>query len=171
MKKQDKKQPVKSKIPEVTSAQLLPASDFQKKLRLTAALVCAVIAFALYANTLGHNYTVDDGTVISNNKITKKGISAIPEIFTSSYRAGFWDRKEGLYRPLSVAMFAIEYEIAPENPAPGHWVNVILYALTAFLLMMTLASVFSEFSILFAFTATLLFVIHPLHTEVVANKK
>lgn len=134
-------------------------------------LICALFAFILYANTLGHDFTVDDGTVISNNKITKKGITAIPEIFTSSYRAGFWDRKEGMYRPLSVSMFAIEYEIAPENPALGHWINVILYALTAFLLMITLASVFKEYSLLFPLTATLLFVSHPIHTEVIANIK
>lgn len=134
-------------------------------------LICALFAFILYANTLGHDFTVDDGTVISNNKITKKGITAIPEIFTSSYRAGFWDRKEGLYRPLSVAMFAIEYEIAPENPALGHWINVILYALTAFLLMITLASVFKEYSLLFPLTATLLFIAHPIHTEVISNIK
>lgn len=136
-----------------------------------AAWICAAFAFLLYANTLGHDYTVDDGTVISNNTITKKGISAIPEIFSTSYRAGFWQRSEGLYRPLSVAMFAIEWELAPENPVPGHWINVILYALTAFLLLLTLAAVFKDYSILFPFFATLLFVAHPIHTEVVANIK
>jgi tetratricopeptide (TPR) repeat protein len=145
-----------------------PAS--QKTVRL-AAILCALLAFVLYANTLGHDYTVDDGTVISNNTITKKGISALPEIFTTAYRAGFWDRNEGLYRPLSVAMFAIEWELAPENPALGHWINVILYSLTAFMLLLTLAAVFREYSLLFPLTATLLFVVHPVHTEVVANIK
>ncbi len=143
----------------------------QNRLVTLAAVICAIIAFALYANTLGHEYTVDDGTVISNNTITKKGVSAIPEIFTSAYRAGFWDRNEGLYRPLSVAMFAVEWEFWPENPAPGHWINVLLYALTAFLLMITLSRMFSKYSLLFPFTVTLLFVIHPIHTEVVANIK
>jgi len=136
-----------------------------------SAIICALFAFALYANTLSHDYTVDDGTVISNNKITKKGISAIPEIFSTSYRAGFWERQEGLYRPLSVAMFAIEWELAPENPSPGHWINVILYALTAFLMMMTLSNIFKNYSPLLPLLATLLFVVHPLHTEVVANIK
>src|SRR5688572_30865975 len=136
-----------------------------------SAIICALFAFALYANTLSHDYTVDDGTVISNNKITKKGISAIPEIFSTSYRAGFWERQEGLYRPLSVAMFAIEWELAPENPSPGHWINVILYALTAFLMMMTLSNIFKNYSPLLPLLATLLFVVHPIHTEVVANIK
>ena len=68
-----------------------------------------VFSFLLYANTINHDFTVDDGTVIANNSFTKKGIDGIKDIFTNAYRAGFWDRKEGLYRPLSVAMFAVEY--------------------------------------------------------------
>lgn len=134
-------------------------------------LCCAIFAFLLYANTLGHDYTVDDGTVIANNKITKKGIAAIPEIFTTSYRAGFWDRNEGLYRPLSVAMFAAEWQLSPENPAPGHWINVILFALTIFILFQLLATIFKEQSVLIPLFATLLFAVHPIHTEVVANIK
>jgi hypothetical protein len=58
--------------------------------------VLAIAAFLLYANTLGHDYTVDDTTVIKNNKFTTQGIAGLDEIFSSSYRAGFWDRKEGL---------------------------------------------------------------------------
>jgi tetratricopeptide (TPR) repeat protein len=142
----------------------------KKTLRIIA-LCCAMLAFLLYANTLGHEYTVDDGTVIENNKITKKGISAIPEIFSTSYRKGFWDRNEGLYRPLSVAMFAIEWELVPKNPWPGHLMNVILFALTVYLLFMLLASIFKEYSLFVPMFAAVLFAIHPIHTEVVANIK
>ncbi len=134
-------------------------------------LICAILAFLLYANTLGHDYTVDDGTVIQNNKITKKGISALPEIFTSSYRAGYWDRKEGLYRPLSVAMFAVEYEIAPGKPWLGHVVNVLLYILTAWFLFHFLRKLLRNQHPVIPFIITLLYIAHPLHTEVVANIK
>ncbi len=133
-------------------------------------LLLAAIAFLLYANTLNHDYTVDDGTVMQNNKIVKKGISAIPEIFTTAYRKGFWDRNESLYRPLSVAMFAVEWQIAPENPAIGHWINVLLYALTAWVLFLFLTNLLKD-DWLFAFIATLIYVVHPIHTEVVANIK
>lgn len=134
-------------------------------------LLLAALALLLYANTIGHGYTVDDGTVISNNTITKKGISAIPEIFSTPYRAGFWDRDEGMYRPLSVAMFAIEYSLAPENPLPGHLINILLYALTVWLLFMMLARLFPDDNWFTPFLITLIFTIHPLHTEVVANIK
>lgn len=125
----------------------------------------------LYINTLFHEYTVDDGTVIKNNKITTKGISALPEIFTSSYRAGFWERKEGLYRPLSVAMFAIEWQLAPDQPWLGHLINILLYALTAFMLMKLMLLLFNKKDKVIPFIITMLFIAHPVHTEVVANIK
>jgi protein O-mannosyl-transferase len=171
-KKNRKKPPAdRVRISENKPAGTNPVATVPQNLVRVAALICAILAFLLYANTLGHDYTVDDGTVISNNKITKKGAEAIPEIFSSAYRAGFWDRNEGLYRPLSVAMFALEWEIAPDNPALGHWINVILFSLSAAILLITLSRIFHGYSIAFPLLVSLLFVTHPVHTEVVSNIK
>ncbi len=134
-------------------------------------IIIAVFSFALYANTLNHNYAVDDGTVMQNNKIVKKGISAIPEIFTTRYRAGFWERKENLYRPLSLVMFAIEWQLSPEKPFLGHLVNVLLYAFTGILLFITMTKLLPQKNLLIPLLTTLLFIAHPVHTEVVANIK
>jgi len=161
-----KKATVAMQVNQVKTQSGIKLSQLKKYL----GLLLAAIAFLLYANTLNHDYTVDDGTVMQNNKIVKKGISAIPEIFTTAYRKGFWDRNESLYRPLSVAMFAVEWQIAPENPAIGHWVNVLLYALTAGVLFLFLTNLLKD-DWLFAFIATLIYVVHPIHTEVVANIK
>ncbi|MEO6167213.1 MAG: hypothetical protein ABIO98_06820 [Chitinophagales bacterium] len=90
-------------------------------------IICGVCAFLLYANTLTHQYVLDDETAILKNSYTQEGISALPKIFSSPYRAGFDDRNDGLYRPLSIALFAIEWQIAPGNPHLGHWVHVLLY--------------------------------------------
>jgi tetratricopeptide (TPR) repeat protein len=154
--------PVKSKEPDASSL---------KRLRVGLGLICALIALLLYVNTLGHDYAVDDGTVIKNNKLTVKGISSIPEIFTSAYRKGFWERKEGVYRPLSVVMFAIEYEIAPDKPFLGHLVNLLLYGFTGWILFQTLCLFFAGRNYIIPFFITLLFIAHPVHTEVVANIK
>ena len=81
-------------------------------------LIAAAVAFAVYANTLGHGYTVDDDTVMSKNRITKGGLDSLGTVFTTAYRAGFWERDDNLYRPLSVAMFAVEWHLFPENLAP-----------------------------------------------------
>jgi tetratricopeptide (TPR) repeat protein len=134
-------------------------------------LICVVIAFLVYANTIGHGYTVDDATVIAKNEITQKGVGALGEIFTTPYRAGFWDRDEGLYRPLSVAMFAIEHDLWPEEPMPGHVINILLFVLTTALVFITVRKLFPGDDILLPFITALLFAIHPIHTEVVANIK
>lgn len=150
---------------------LLLQQSSLKKLSMMMAILCAVIGFFLYANTLGHSYTVDDDTVMMKNKIVTKGITAIPEILTTPYRKGFWDRQEAMYRPLSLVMFAVEWQLSPEKPFLGHLVNVLLYALTGFVLFGMLRKILISFNILIPFFATLLFMVHPLHTEVVANIK
>lgn len=137
----------------------------------TMLIICAACAFLLYINTVTHEYTVDDGTVMENNKIVKKGPSAIGEIFTTSYRKGFWDRSESLYRPMSVAMFAIEWGIAPKNPLPGHIINILLFVVTAAVLFTLLRTMLHAHHPLLPFLITLLFIAHPVHTEVVANIK
>ncbi|MFM7016406.1 MAG: tetratricopeptide repeat protein [Bacteroidota bacterium] len=130
-----------------------------------------LFTFLLYANTIQHNFTVDDGTVIANNSFTKKGIDGIKDIFTHSYRAGFWDRKEGLYRPLSVAMFAIEYQIGQGSPLPGHVMNILFYMLTGIVILSVFKRLLQYHHPLLPIIATLVFIAHPIHTEVVANIK
>lgn len=131
----------------------------------------AILTFLLYAHTIGYDYTVDDATVMQNNKFTTKGLSGLKDIFTSSYRAGFWERKEGLYRPISVAMFAIEWEIAPRKPWLGHLINVLLYTMSAVLLLSVLRQLLQKMHPFVPLFIALLWVFHPVHTEVVANIK
>ena len=67
-------------------------------------------------------------------------------------------------------MFAVEWQLAPEKPELSHWINVLLFALTCFVLFNTL-SLYLQKGFLIPFIAALLFAAHPLHTEVVANIK
>lgn len=133
------------------------------------AFIVAAIGFLLYANTLGHDFTLDDYSLILENTSTKKGFAALGEIFRTSYRYGYIFTSDEIYRPLSKAMFAIEWQLFPNNAMPGHWVNVILYSLTGFILTITLFKYFRSTGL--AFISALLFISHPVHTEVVANIK
>ena len=133
--------------------------------------ILAAFAFLLYANTLTHDYVLDDETVMAKNKIVTKGITAIPEIMLTAYRAGSQDRQESLYRPLSVAMFAAEWQLSPNQPFLGHLINVLLYALSGFLLYKLLRKWFKAHHAFILFAIALIYIAHPLHTEVVANIK
>ncbi len=148
-----------------------PARPLGNEQLLVMALIIAVLGFVLYSNTFNHKYVLDDYPTVKENKLTKKGFKGIPEIYKHSYWYGNDGKDDWLYRPLSVSVFAVEWEFWPDNPKPAHIINVILYALTGFLLFYTLRKVFLNQSVLIPFVASLLFIAHPLHTEVVANIK
>ncbi len=145
-------------------------------------LIIFVFAVLLYAQTITYDYTLDDTLMITSNEMTKKGISGIPEIFSNDAFVGFFGKDKdlvagGRYRPLTHAMFAVEYELFGASPFVGHFMNIILYALLGLIVFNTLTHCFKnitqkrEWIKFIPFTATLLFIAHPLHTEVVSNIK
>jgi tetratricopeptide (TPR) repeat protein len=134
-------------------------------------LLLAAIAFLLYSNSLRNGFVLDDNSAIESNSIVQKGIKAWPELLNTEYRAGYWTAQGNLYRPLSLMVFAALWDISPNNPYPGHLLNCLLYALTAVLLFRVLNRLWSDRNGFLPFLTTLLFVVHPLHTEVVANIK
>lgn len=144
---------------------------YSRKTLLVPGLVIGLFAFLLYANTLGHDYAFDDYSVIRENFVVKKGVAGIPDLLTRHYRYGYWNTEGSLYRPLSLVMFALEWEIAPDQPRLGHFINVLLYAITGVLLYLTMIKLLGQHRIILAILTSLLFVAHPLHTEVVANIK
>ena len=144
-----------------------------------AVLLIGFLGFLLYSNTLTHGFVLDDKIVITENQFTKQGVSGIRDIFTHDSMTGFFGKDKklvagGRYRPLSMAIHAIEWELFGETPSVYHFINVVCYAFTGILLFFVLLQFFpnNEKSIFgLAFIATAIFVAHPLHTEVVANVK
>ena len=135
------------------------------------AVGCACLAALLYANTLRHGFALDDYPTIYGNRLTTAGLRGIPTLLHTGYWYGLDGMNDWLYRPLSMVMFAVEWQIAPNTPALGHWINVVIYALTAFVLFRFLLELFDGFSLVVPFAISVLWIAHPLHTEVVANIK
>jgi protein O-mannosyl-transferase len=150
-------------------------------------IIITALSIGIYAQSIGFDYALDDTMVIVKNEFTKKGISGISDIFRyESFRGYFGEKKTLLegdrYRPLSIATFAIEQSLFGGNKAMSHLINLLLYALTGILLFRVLLLMFplknaqntegplsNYFNL--PFIATLLFMAHPLHVEVVANIK
>lgn len=152
-------------------AKSVPAAKATEPSGKYVSYVLAGIACLIYANTLGHGYVLDDIAVIGENKFVHDGLAGIPKLLTTFYWQGFWDQNSGLYRPLSMVMFALEWQIMPGNPLIHHLVQVLLYGLVTMQLYKFLTLVFSKYSMWLPMAATLLFALHPIHTEVVANIK
>jgi len=130
-----------------------------------------LVAFLLYGNTLGHEYALDDNSVIVDSHIVRGGASNLVEIFQTRYREGSFGESSSMYRPMSIAMFAVEWNISPNNPQLSHFVNVLMFAATCLLMFLTFRNILSKYSIWIPFLAMLIFAAHPIHTEIVANIK
>ncbi len=133
------------------------------------ALLLALFGFVLYANTLGHGYVLDDNLTIAMNANVQRGIAGIANIFSQPSREFCFGGC--LYRPLTMSSFALEWAIAPNNPFIGHLMNVVWYSATAALFYFTLRKLMPYSSSLILCTVVVLFIAHPIHTEVVANIK
>lgn len=138
---------------------------------LLIAVILGVFAFLIYSNTLGNGYVLDDYSAIKDNYVTKQGLEGIPTIWKEHYRFGFWNSQASLYRPLTLTIFAVIWEISPDNTFLYHLVNVLFFAFTASLLFLVLRKLLPNKTILFPLVVTALFVVHPIHVEVVANIK
>ena len=148
----------------------------------TKLLVLAGLALLLYANTIPHQYALDDAVVITRNSHTKSGLAGIPKLLFQDSIAGFLQEREtfhvpgGRYRPLSLITLAVEHQLFGLSPHLSHAINALLYAGTAVLIFAMFASLFANSAAApwwrcLPFLTALIFVVHPLHTDVVANIK
>lgn len=128
------------------------------------------LAFLLYANTLQNGYNMDDTLVTQNHPLTSQGIDAIGDIFTSPYYQDDMGYAYG-YRPMVHLSFAIEHTLFGEKPDIGHLINTVLFAFSCLLLFKFLFRINKNELSTWIVVATLLFAVHPIHTEVVASLK
>src|SRR5260221_1908818 len=154
-KKLSHKEKLKAKGKSIASAGLSADSSLLK-LKRQLAVALAIIAVALYINTINHGFNLDDTSAITENWVVKQGAKSIPTIFTTPYRYGYWVSEDELYRPVPLAVFATTWQLFPKNPLPGHIINILLYALTAYFLFMLLARLMKSFSLALPFLAVLL---------------
>ena len=140
-----------------------------------------LLAMLLYANTFKHDYALDDSIVIKENMFTKQGVSGLSGIFTKDTFYGFFKKEGkdnlvvgGRYRPMSLAFFAVGWSIWGNNPTLFHISNVFFYGLCCFLIFLLLSRLKLSKDIMngwFPYLVAIIFLVHPIHTEVVANIK
>ena len=148
-------------------------------------LVIIILAFSAYVNTLNNYFVLDDSLVILSNEFTQKGIAGIPDIWTHDMFVGThgreFDLAGGRYRPLSMTVFAVLYELFGDYTNEkgvksrlafsGHLINILFFIATCALIYLVLLRLIPTSNGWIPFTTAVLFSVHPIHTEVVANIK
>lgn len=129
-----------------------------------------LLVLVVFGNTLSNQYVLDDFSVIKENFLTTRGISGLTALWKTSYRYGYMSIQDGLYRPLTMSLFALQWEFFPDKPFVGHLINLLLLTGGLIMLYKLLVRLFPANALL-PFLAASLFAIHPIHTEVVANIK
>jgi len=170
-KKQTKSQIAKPAIQNKAIIQMPKEAKGKLSMHIKLAICLGVISLIIYANTLRNGFTLDDASAVTENKFVAKGISAIHEILFTPYHRGYLATSNDLYRPLSLVIFAVEHQFFGVNPLVYHFFNIILFACCVILLFLFLDKLFERKKTVVAFIASLLFAVHPIHTEVVANIK
>ncbi len=127
--------------------------------RLLPPALVALVAVAVFANTLSHEFVYDDRWVILENPRVH-ALGTWREILTSPW----WPR--GLYRPLTSFTFALNWVFDPGDPRGFHLVNIVLHAVAAVLLYGVASRLLPVRA---ALVAAHLFAVHPVHVEAVAN--
>lgn len=130
----------------------------------------AIIAALLYFTAVNHGFVLDDNLVITTNDHVQEGIAGIPDLFKYNYGHGHQGFNDGLYRPLSLATFALEKSMFDLSAPLSHLLQALLYGLCVLMLSLWLGKLFQS-KLEWVFWIALLFAVHPIHTEVAANLK
>ncbi len=142
-----------------------------------------ILSLLFYGNSIKNGFNFDDSYVtvtnypvkgqkfIPNNPLVAQGISGIPKIWRSRYGHGYGMSYD--YRPVVISLFAIEFSVFGQAPHINHFISIVLYALVCFYLFILLKLCLHQYPYKesFALVCALLFLAHPIHTEVVNNIK
>ena len=126
-------------------------------------LVVFVAAVALYLPTGSYGFVQDDRGVIVANPAAHSVGAAL-----AAFDEPYWPRESGagLYRPVTILSYALDWTISGGRPAWFHIMNALWHGLAAVLFVLVVARWLPPLP---AAAAGLVFAWHPLHVEAVAS--
>ena len=138
--------------------------------------IIVAFAFCLYGNSISHSYSLDDNLVTTTDRQqheqVEKGIGGLLSILRTNYAVN--EQQNYDYRPITTYSFAIEWSLFGESENRvhiSHFINVLLYSILGIILFVFLNQLLGSGYGFFTFLTTLLFLAHPIHTEVVNSLK
>ena len=162
--------------------------------------ILLALSFLFYIDSVKNEFALDDGIVIDKNEFVQKGVGGIKDILTHDAYYSYYHQMNanqmlagGRYRPLSIIVFAVERSLFGKGSVFQdimgkkwcdahpfalwhimHFVSVLFYMMCVVIVFYFLQNFLlknMQRGEDIAFLAAVLFTIHPMHTEVVANVK
>ena len=129
-----------------------------------AGLIAAAVGFVVFLPSLANGWSGDDTLMIHSNEVVHGAGSALRAWFETYWRPPF--SAAGLYRPLTILTYGIDWSLADGAPWWFHLVNVGLHATATWLVVVVVGAWLRPTA---ALAAGLVFALHPVHVEAVAN--
>jgi len=133
--------------------------DLSSKKTVIPVFILALVSFFVYYPSIFYDFAYDDNVHIVRNPLIRK-VEMWPLIFTSPIYPG------NLYRPVLIFSYAVTYYLLGEAPWIYHLENLFLNSWIVIFLFLLLRYFFDD---LISFIIALIFAVHPIHVEVVAN--
>lgn len=130
-----------------------------------AAVFAGAVAILAFLNSLGNGFAFDDLYIILENTGIHR-LGTLPQALASPYWPGENGMGLGLWRPMVTGVFGLEWALWGNIPVGYHVVNVLLHGGVTVLVVLLLGEILPVAG---AFLAGLLFALHPVHVEAVAN--
>ena len=127
------------------------------------AIAVVAVALAVSATSVGNGFTQDDVPIIAGNARVHE-LGSILHRFAESY----WPPEVGavLYRPLAMVAYTVEWAVGRGEPWAFHLTSWALAAALAGVLLLLFRELLPPVA---AGAATLLFAVHPVHTEAIGG--
>ncbi|MDQ6827978.1 MAG: hypothetical protein M3081_03835 [Gemmatimonadota bacterium] len=121
------------------------------------------MAVLAYANAIGNGFVLDDIPIILRNPFVHQ-LRALWRAFATPY----WPASSGTgqYRPLAIASYALDWWVSGGSAHWMHAVNVLWHAAASMVVLSFASQLVRARG---ALIAALLFALHPVHVEAVAN--
>lgn len=132
-----------------------------RKNHIFAIAILMVVSFCVYARSIGFDFLItwdDDVYITQNSAIKGFSIPTIAAAFSSFY--------VGIYAPVLIISYMLDYTLWGINPAGFHLSNILLHSMNGVILFFLMTRL--KLSIPAAAVASILFLIHPVQVETVA---
>ena len=131
----------------------------------TAAALVGFVALAVFLNSLANEFAYDDYHIVVNNSAIHS-LESLPGSLKAPYWPSEYGRQLGLWRPVTTGLLGLQYVLTNGAPWLFHAMNMLGHALSSVLVLMLFRSLMTLPA---AFIAGLIFAVHPVHVEAVAN--